>query len=115
MIRQGPQRIQIRRYAEQSPLKRTLVQKALIPSLLLSRIGENLKDVFGQSFVDLTMAGNRLRSIRRWVVIPVMIGAMANQVAAVRLDSLDEDSALHSTSSLASLRIPGISPVVISL
>lgn len=62
-----------------------------------------------------TKARRRLGGTRPKIAVPVMLGAMPNQHAASRFDSLDERGSLHATAMSATLRIPGSSSLVKSL
>jgi len=77
-------------------------------------IREFLQDVFCQKLVDLPVAGNRLRCTRLWVPIPVVIAAVANELAACSFQ-LSDQVCPHPTGNSATRRMPGISALVRSL
>lgn len=62
--------------------------------------------------VDFGVSGNGLGYLRGGVVIPVVLPTVANKYAATRFELPDEIFPLHRSDSSASLRIPGISPLV---
>ena len=62
--------------------------------------------------VDFGVTWNRLGDLRGGVMIPIVLPAVANQHAATGFELSDEVLALHRSVSSASLRTPGISPLV---
>lgn len=74
-----------------------------------------LQDVLRQELLDLTMARHWLRNSRSQIAIPIMISAVADKDASCVFQGADQVDPLHPTDSSATLRIPGISPLVRSL
>ena len=71
--------------------------------------------MFGEMLVDFAVSGNGLRNLRGGIVIPVVFSAAPDQNAAELFDLPDEIPSLHEIMSSATLRTPGISPLVRSL
>ena len=57
------------------------------------------QDFFGQSFVNLSMAGNGLGQTLIRVMINIVLGPVPEQLATIFLELLDESDSLHATSS----------------
>ena len=57
------------------------------------------QDFFGQSFVNLSMAGNGLGQTLIRVMINIVLGSVPEQLATTFLELLDESDSLHATSS----------------
>lgn len=74
-----------------------------------------LKNVTGEMFVDLSVAGDRLTGRGSRILIPIVLASMANEDASVLLKLPDEVVAFHASSSSATWRTPGIFPPVRSL
>ena len=79
---------------------------------VLLRVAQHLQDVLGEMLVDIGVSGNGLGYLRGGVVIPVVLPAVANKHAATRFKLPNEVFSLHRSDSSASLRTPGISPLV---
>ena len=62
--------------------------------------------------VDIGVSGNGLGYLRGGVVIPVVFSAVANKYTATRFELSDEVFPFHRSDSSASLRTPGIAPLV---
>ena len=75
-------------------------------------VGQHFQDALGEVFVDLGVSRNRLRNPRAGVVLPIVFPAVTNQLAADGFELPDEILSLHWSVSSASLRTPGISPLV---
>lgn len=75
-------------------------------------VGQHFQDAFRKVLVDLGVPRNRLRNLRGGVVIPVVLSAVADQQAADSFELPDEVLPLHRSVSSASLRTPGMAPLV---
>ena len=62
--------------------------------------------------MNLGMPWNRLRNLRGGIVIPVVFSAMPNQHAPGGFDLPDKVFAFHRSVNSASLRTPGMCPLV---
>ena len=85
--------------------------RAFLNALAMTRVSESARpntnlfseqipqDFFGQSFVNLSMAGNRLGQTLIRVMINIVLGSVPEQLATTFLELLDESDSLHATSS----------------
>jgi hypothetical protein len=79
---------------------------------VLLRVAQHLQDALGEMLIDISVSGNGLGNLCGGVVIPVVLPAVANKHAAARFELPDEVFPLHRSDNSASLRTPGISPLV---
>lgn len=84
-------------------------------SNFLPMLLQHLYNVMRQTVLDLTMSRDRLAYLGCWVLIPVMIRAVADEHAPHFLNGSNQLSALHATSNSPTLRTHGIKPDVSSL
>lgn len=76
-------------------------------------IAELLQDLLCQVLMDLTMAWHRLGNSGLGIHIPIVLTAMPDELAPELLDFADQIGSLHEDRcSSATLRIPGIAPLV---
>ena len=80
--------------------------------VVLLRVAQHLQDALSEMFVDVGVSWNGLGYLRGWVVISVVLPVVANKHTATRFELPDEVFPLHRSDSSASLRTPGISPLV---
>ena len=64
--------------------------------------------MLSKMLVDFPMPWDWLRHSRSWVLIPIVLAAMAYQDAATRFNFLDQITALHAISNSAWRRAQGI-------
>ncbi len=76
------------------------------------QVAQHFYDALGEVLVDIGVSGNGLGYLCGGVVIPVVLPAVANKHAATRFELPDEVFPFHRSDSSASLRTPGISPLV---
>ena len=75
-------------------------------------IAQHLQNTLGEVFIDFGVTRYRLRNIRDGIVIPIVLSTVANEQATIGFELSDEIFAFHRSVSSASLRTPGISPLV---
>jgi hypothetical protein len=80
--------------------------------VVLLKVAQHLQDALGEMLVDIGVLGNGLGYLRGGVVIPVVLPAVANKHAVTRFELPDGVFPFHRSDSSASLRTPGISPLV---
>ena len=81
-------------------------------ALIRLRIGQHLQDASRKMFVDFGVSRERLGHFRDGVVIPIVLSALANEQTPTGFKLTNEVFALHRSVSSASLRTPGIWPLV---
>lgn len=77
-----------------------------------SRNAQHPQHVFCQMLIDLSITGNGLGNFRGGVLVPIGLSAVADEHTPNSFKLSDEILALHRSVSSASLRTPGISPLV---
>ena len=92
---------------------RTLrTRKAATEARIVLGIAQQLQDTFCEMFVDLGVARNGLGNLRGGIVILVVLSTMTDKHTTDGFKFSKEVVALHRSVSSASLRTPGISPLV---
>jgi hypothetical protein len=66
-------------------------------------------------FVDIRVPRDGLRNFRGGIVIPIVLATVPDEETAERFKLPDKLLALHGSVNSASLRTPGIAPLVSSL
>ncbi len=84
-------------------------------ALVILTVTKHFYNVQGKLFFDFSVTGNGLGDFSSGVLIPVMFATMTDKDASHFIKSSYEISAFHDTSSSATLRTEGITPLVKSL
>ncbi len=76
------------------------------------RVSQLPDDATRKKFLDLAVPGQRLAHPSTRVLIPIVFVAVANEYATHRRELLDQFDPFHGTWSSATLRAPGIAPLL---
>jgi hypothetical protein len=93
----------------------SLFTRVTLVRRLVVVITEHLDYMLYQPFLDLTMPGHRLRDFGLWVLIPIMLAAMANKNTSHIFNCFYQVSSFYNISSSATRSTFGIVPLLNSL
>jgi hypothetical protein len=80
--------------------------------LATSPVRQFLEDILGETFVDFSMTGNRLRDFCDGILIPVVFSSVPHKHTAHARDFLDQIETFHAISNWACRLTHGISPLI---